>query len=139
MTISLTNRWANIELLSDSRRGEINGITVWLSFPIRVYNGRLMIHQTDLHTLIEPILYPKRLPGDRKVRSVAIDPGHGGKDPGYQLRQSSGEKIHAAARARIAGSTQKAGIKTMLTRRSDTSWSAANALTSRTALRPIYL
>src|SRR5438067_2010221 len=65
MTILLTNRWAEINLLNDSRKGSINGITVWLSFPMRVYNGRLIIHQKDLTTLIEPILYPKRLTGER--------------------------------------------------------------------------
>jgi N-acetylmuramoyl-L-alanine amidase len=120
MTISLTNRWAQIELLNDSRRGSVNGITVWLSFPMRVYNGRLIIQQKDLSTLIEPILYPKRLPGDRKVRIVALDPGHGGKDPGFQVGNHQEKKYTLLLARQVQDLLEEAGIKTMLTRRSDT-------------------
>jgi len=120
LNISLTNRWAEVSLLADSRKAAINGITVWLSFPIRVYNGRLLIHQTDLRTLIEPILYPKRLPGDRKVRIVAIDPGHGGKDPGYQLNSHQEKKYTLLLAHQVQDLLEEAGLKTLLTRRSDT-------------------
>jgi N-acetylmuramoyl-L-alanine amidase len=119
-TILLTNRWANIELLNDSRRGSINGITVWLSFPIRVYNGRLIIQRTDLNALIEPILYPKRLPGDRKVRMIAIDAGHGGKDPGYQIGNHQEKKYTLLLAREVQDQLEEAGFKTMMTRRSDT-------------------
>src|SRR5438552_799678 len=40
-SILMTNRWARIELNNDTRRGEINGVSVWLSFPISVYEGKL--------------------------------------------------------------------------------------------------
>jgi N-acetylmuramoyl-L-alanine amidase len=120
LTISLTNRWADIDLLADSRKGSINGITIWLSFPIRVYNGRLLIHQTDLTSLIDPILYPKRLPGDRKVRVVAIDPGHGGKDPGNEIGSHQEKKYTLLLAHEVQDLLEKAGIKTILTRRSDT-------------------
>ena len=120
LTILLKNRWANIELLANSRRGSINGITVWLSFPIRIYNGKLMIHQKDLMTLIEPILYPKRLPGNRTVRTVALDPGHGGRDPGNQIGNHEEKKYTLLLAREVQPLLERAGIKTVLTRRSDT-------------------
>lgn len=120
LTISLTNRWANIELLGNSRRAAINGITVWLSFPIRVYNGRMLIHQKDLATLIEPILYPKRLPGNRKVRVVALDAGHGGRDPGNQIGNHEEKKYTLLLAREVEELLERAGLKAVLTRRSDT-------------------
>lgn len=119
-TIELTNRWANIALASDSRHGTINGVSVWLSFPIRVHNGRIIIDQKDLTTLIEPVLFPKRMAKDRKVMVIALDAGHGGKDPGYQIG-SKQEKIYTMMLAKeVKDQLEDAGLKTFMTRRSDT-------------------
>ncbi len=120
LNILLTNRWANIELLANSKRGSINGITVWLSFPIRIFNGRLMIHQRDIATLLDPILYPKRLPKNRPVKVVALDPGHGGRDPGYQIGNHEEKKYTLLLAKEVKEALERAGLKAMLTRRSDT-------------------
>lgn len=120
LAISLTNRWSDIDLLANSRRGSINGIAVFLSFPIRVHNGRFLIHQKDLGTLLEPVLYPKRPGGGRKITVVALDPGHGGKDPGYQVGNHQEKKYTLLLAREVEEQLERVGIKTVLTRRSDT-------------------
>jgi len=120
LSISVTNRWADLSLTNDSRRAMINGINVWLSFPIAVYNGHLIINKKDLDTLIEPALFPKRLEKDRRVRIVAIDPGHGGKDPGFQIGNHQEKKYTLLLAKEVQDQLADAGLKSFLTRRSDT-------------------
>jgi N-acetylmuramoyl-L-alanine amidase len=118
--ISLKNRWAEVNLLHDSRRASINGINVWLSFPIQSRQGRLLIHRKDLTTLIEPILYPKRAGQGRKIRVIALDAGHGGRDPGFQIGPHQEKKYTLLLAKELQELLEDAGFKTVLTRRSDT-------------------
>lgn len=120
LTVSITNRWANIQLLENSRRGSINGVTIWLSYPVIVHAQRLHVSRNDLSKLIEPILYPKRASSPKKIVTIAVDAGHGGKDPGYQVGERQ-EKDYTLALAKEVGEMlNAAGLKVFYTRRSDT-------------------
>lgn len=120
MAISLTNRWANVQLIENSRRGTINGVAVWLSLPIVMHAERLHISKRDLETLLEPILYPKKPAAQKKIMIVAVDAGHGGQDPGYLIGDKK-EKDYTLLLAREVGDMLvRAGLKVYYTRRSDT-------------------
>jgi len=78
----LTNQWARLRLAFNSRKTEVNGVLVWLSYPVLSLNKTAYISKTDLATTLQPILFPARANPPPKVRVIALDPGHGGKDPG---------------------------------------------------------
>lgn len=98
----------------------INGVKQWLAFPVRNENGRALLSRLDVTRIIEPRLRPERIAGLVPVRTVVLDPGHGGHDRGAVSRFGF-EKDFAldiAQRTRVL--LEKAGYKVLLTRSDDT-------------------
>jgi N-acetylmuramoyl-L-alanine amidase len=117
--VRLTNRWAKLAFTVDSRRAEINGLKVWLSAPITPYRQGLYVATLDLATLLQPLLQPAHNQPGHRVRTIALDPGHGGKDPGFQVGAER-EKKHTLLLARqVQGLLEEAGLKVVLTRSTD--------------------
>ncbi len=98
----------------------INGTRQWLAFPVRLDDGRALISRLDVVKIIEPRLRPELINGLPAVRTVVLDPGHGGHDRGAVSRFGF-EKDFAldiALRARVL--LEKAGFKVVMTRSTDT-------------------
>jgi N-acetylmuramoyl-L-alanine amidase len=116
-TLQLSNRMARLVFTKDSRDAEINGINVWLSYPIVVENGGGYIAETDIDTAIHPVLSP---PGNRtRLKTIVIDPGHGGKDPGFQDSTRQEKKYTLLLAEELCEQLKRAGFKASLTRTAD--------------------
>lgn len=70
-------------LHADGRRATLMGVNIILQYPPPGGVGsRGWLHRLDVEDLLDPLLRPSvRLRG-RAVRSVVLDPGHGGHDGG---------------------------------------------------------
>jgi N-acetylmuramoyl-L-alanine amidase len=120
-TFELTNSSWRISLGVDSRRAELNGIAVWLLFPVVSRNGRLWISQEDVLFTMRPILSPAMGKAMKPIRTICLDPGHGGEDPGFMLG-SNHEKTYTLLLAQeLRQQLTKAGFKVTLTRSTDSS------------------
>lgn len=120
--LTLKSNWTTIELEADTRECAINGVRVFLGEAIRDHRGALHVSRIDAEKLITPIL----LPGSGQtsvpaVRTIVIDPGHGGTDPGMQnQRLRLEEKTLALDTAlRLKKVLEQQGFKIVLTRRDD--------------------
>lgn len=60
----------------------MNGIKFVFSYPVVQSGGKSWVSRIDLVKLIHPVLRPTFIDGAGDFRTVVIDPGHGGKDPG---------------------------------------------------------
>jgi len=71
------------EIRVDSRESIIDGQRVFLGDPVRLSKGRPYFSRIDVERLLTPIVQPgwgvTRVPA---LRTIVIDPGHGGKDTG---------------------------------------------------------
>jgi len=118
--VRLTNRYTRLDLALGSRLATINGVKAWLSVPLAARDNDVFVSVLDVRTTFEPVLQPVRLKAGRKVRTVVLDPGHGGRDPGYRVGDRE-EKTHTLLLAlRLKTLLSEAGFKVVLTRSGDT-------------------
>lgn len=116
------SEWSTLEFETESRTHEFNGVRVYTGEAVRNYRGRLLISQVDAEKLVTPILRPgtnmARVPS---LKTIVIDPGHGGNDPGkVNARVKVMEKDMALDTARRAKTLLEAeGYRVVLTRADD--------------------
>ena len=119
-TLQLINHSSKILLTVDSCEAEVNGVRVRLLFPVLNRSGVVFLAQIDLGTTLRPILSP---PGNRSgvtIKSICLDPGHGGKDPGYQVGSYVEKRYTLLLAQELRQQLTRAGFKVTLTRTRDT-------------------
>jgi N-acetylmuramoyl-L-alanine amidase len=118
-TLQLTNRWSKILVAADSREAQINGVRVWLLHPVVVQGGTLCLAQQDVAETLRPLLFPPRNQSGARVRTVCLDPGHGGKDPGNEIGSSQEKQCTLLLAKEVRAELGRAGLKVSLTRSTD--------------------
>ena len=103
----------------DSRKAQINGVSVWLSVNVARHNGGVFVSPMDLVTVIHPVLFPPKNTPDEKIKTLCLDPGHGGKDPGNQAGPSQEKRITMLFAQELQKEFKGAGFKVVLTRSQD--------------------
>ena len=117
--IVATNRTTRLVFDKFSRMVEVNGINVALSFPVAADRGALLIAQMDLNTAIRPLLFPPRFADAKRITTICLDPGHGGKDTGNHTFWHSEKTYTLALAMELRDQLQKAGFNVILTRSKD--------------------
>jgi N-acetylmuramoyl-L-alanine amidase len=122
--IVLTNRTTRLVFDMNSAQSQINGVNVRLSFPVANDKGTLLIAQFDLDKTVRPLLFPSRYVEPKKITTICLDPGHGGKDSGNRVGSGffgHSEKTYTFALAlELRDQLKKIGFNVILTRKKDT-------------------
>ena len=82
-SLRLQSQWTKIDFAKDAADIRINDLRIFLSEPVVSANGTLYLSRRDALQVIEPILSPAKT-GVPRLKTIVIDAGHGGSDPGNQ-------------------------------------------------------
>ena len=119
----IRGQYTSLQFTADGREAMLNGSKVWLHVPVIKVRGNWSISDADAQYVVDPLVRPSAYLGARGARTVVLDAGHGGKDPGTSSRTGYLEKdlvldIALRTRAHLAA----AGVRVVLTRDGDRFW-----------------
>lgn len=119
----IRGQYTSLQFTADGREAVLNGSKVWLHVPVIKVRGNWSLSDADAQYVVDPLVRPSAYLGARGARTVVIDAGHGGKDPGTSSRVGYLEKdlvldIALRTRAHLAA----AGVRVLLTRDGDRFW-----------------
>jgi len=117
--ISLVSDERRLDFRAGSREARLDGVKHWLSFPVIYTRGQFFISRMDLAKTLDPVVRPHRIPRLRPVRTVVLDPGHGGHDRGAVNRLGTEKNFNLDVARRIRPHLQAAGLRVIMTRRGD--------------------
>jgi N-acetylmuramoyl-L-alanine amidase len=113
----------NMRLVFDvnSAQASIGGVNVRLSYPVAADHGELLVSQMDIDTALRPLIDPQK-PSSKRVTTICLDPGHGGKDTGNRVVGflTHNEKTYTLALAfELKRQLTLAGFRVVMTRTKD--------------------
>ena len=122
-TLLIRGQYVSLQFTGDGRQAILNGSTVWLHAPVARIRGEWHVSDADAQFILDPLVRPSAYLAGRGTRTVVIDPGHGGKDPGAIGRTGIMEKdlaLDIALRVRVH--LAALGVRVVMTRDTDRYW-----------------
>jgi N-acetylmuramoyl-L-alanine amidase len=108
-----------LEFVRGSREIVVNGARSWLCFPLLERDGKFLVSRTDVAKTIEPLVRPHRVANAGRVRTVVLDPGHGGYDKGAICRYGSEKNFALDVARQLRPLLQAKGLRVIMTREGD--------------------
>ena len=132
--VELRNTKVKMTFTKGSRICYMNGVKFELSSHVSSSGSRLLISETDISKMIDPILKPHFIPNARSFNTVIIDPGHGGVDAGAVNKSGTEARYNLNVARTLQAGLKAKGFKVIMTRDSDVS----RSLNERVALANRY-
>jgi len=97
----------------------INTVLFRLSYKVIQKNSNYLFSRIDLAKLIDPVLRPSYIKTARRFRTVIIDPGHGGTDPGSVNSYGKEKDFNLRLAKILLRDLERKGFRVRMTRPTD--------------------
>ena len=122
--LMIRGQYTSLQFTMNGRESTLNGGKVWLHVPVTQVRGNWSISDADAQFVVDPLVRPSAYLRGRGARTVVLDPGHGGKDPGATSRSGLKEKdLVLDIALRVKAHLQAQGVRVVMTRDVDRFWS----------------
>ncbi|MFC7338517.1 N-acetylmuramoyl-L-alanine amidase [Haloferula chungangensis] len=97
----------------------MNGVKFVFTYPVISSGGKTWVSKMDLVKLVHPVLMPGDIREAANFRTVIIDPGHGGKDPGATNGLGTEASYNLKVSMFLKKDLEALGFKVIMTRDSN--------------------
>lgn len=118
----LSGRATRVEFTTGSREVRVNGTRIFLGEPTVLHRRQLHVGRVDYEATLQPLLLAHSRAPARTVRTIVIDPGHGGRDSGTRNkpRQLQEKNLTLEVAHRLKAILEQQGYGVAMTRSDDT-------------------
>ena len=117
--VTFKSKFSTISFAENSRQMTLNNVQFYLSRPIAKTKQAFLIGKSDFELVLEPILRPATITPKRPIKTILVDPGHGGKDVGAVNGKNYEKDVNLAVALRLATKLKARGFNVYMTRNKD--------------------
>lgn len=118
-TVVLENPKVEMRLKVGGNECLMNNVKFVFSHAVEASGNGVYVSRIDLAKLIDPVLRPNFIKNAGNFRTVILDAGHGGKDPGATNPLGTEAVYNLRLAARVKGLLEAKGFKVKMTRETD--------------------
>ena len=118
-TLVVRGQYVNFQFTENGREMLHNGSRIWLHAPVISLRGQWCLSHADAQYVIDPLVRPSAYLGGRGTRTVVLDAGHGGKDPGASAPGLQEKNLTLDIARRTKAHLAAAGVRVVMTRDDD--------------------
>ncbi len=118
-TVVLENAKVEMKLKVGGNECLMNNVKFVFSNEIATVGDKIYVSRVDLAKLIDPVLRPNFIQNAGDFRTVILDPGHGGKDPGATNPYGTEANYNVKVAGLVKKQLEAKGFKVVMTRNSN--------------------
>ena len=119
-SVVLENAKVEMNLKVGGNECLMNNVKFVFSHEIATVGDKIYVSRIDLAKLIDPVLRPNFIQNAGDFRTVILDPGHGGKDPGATNPYGTEAHYNLKVAGMVKKQLEAKGFKVVMTRQSNT-------------------